>query len=406
MDQHQLRQLAAELVRIPSENPLDGPVGEGKGEAALAEFVASYLRDAGVACELRDAVPGRPSVVARVPGAGLPAEALALQTPSQAEEAGPAEAGEEAIWFDAHLDTVSAVGMEFDPYAARVEGDVLYGRGASDDKASMAAMMAALIRVAQSGVRPPADIIFTATADEEYRMRGLHSLLEGGLTARAGIIGEPTGLRVITAHKGVVRVTITTRGKAAHGSDPDAGVNAIYKMARVVQALEAYAKGGAGIEAHPILGRGTLSVGVIRGGEYVNVVPDRCVIEVDRRVLPGEEGRKAVSELRNYLSNALEDIEAEVSPPTFLVPGLDLSAEHPLAEAAVAAVKQITGKASLGGMAGATHAGPLGRAGIPAVVLGPGAMGQAHTSTERLDLIQLEKAADVYELLMRNGAMP
>ncbi len=383
MDQQQLRQLAAELVRIPSENPLDGPAGEGKGEAALAEFVASYLRDAGIACELPEAAPGRPSVVARVAGEG-----------------------EEAIWFDAHLDTVSAAGMEFDPYAARVEGDVLYGRGASDDKASMAAMMAALIRVAQSGGPPPATVIFTATADEEYKMRGLRSLLEGGLTAGAAVIGEPTGLKVITAHKGVVRVTIATSGKAAHGSDPDAGVNAIYKMARVVQALEAYAKGGAGIEAHPILGRGTLSVGVIRGGEYVNVVPDRCVIEVDRRVLPAEEGRRAASELRSYLSNALEDIHVEVSLPTFLVPGLDLSAEHPLARAAVAAVKQVTGKASLGGMAGATHAGPLGRAGIPAVVLGPGAMGQAHTSTEQLDLTQLEPAANVYEVLMRNGAMP
>ena len=403
MDGAQLRDLAAELVRIPSENPLDGPVGGGKGEAALAEFVASYLRDAGVACELRDAVPGRPSVVARLPGAGLPAETLEPQSPSQAEEAGPAEAGEEAIWFDAHLDTVSAAGMESDPYAGRVEGDVLYGRGASDDKASMAAMMAALIRVAQSGVQPPATIIFTATADEEYRMRGLHSLLESGLTARAAIIGEPTGLKVITTHKGVVRFTITTRGKAAHGSDPDAGVNAIYKMARVVQALEAYAKGGGGFDTHPILGKGTLSVGVIRGGEYVNVVPDRCVVDIDRRVLPGEEGRRVVPELRNYLSNALEDIEFEVSPPGLLVPGLDLSGEHPLAVAALAAVKQVTGKASLGGMAGATHAGPLSKAGISALVLGPGAMGQAHTSTEQLDLTQLEQAADIYELLMRTS---
>jgi len=381
MNRDQLRQLAADLVKIPSENPLDGPLGEGRGEAALADFVCSLLREAGVDCELVEALPGRPSVLARLPGEG-----------------------EEAIWFDAHLDTVSAVGMEFEPYIGRIEGDVLYGRGAADDKGSLAAMVAALLRVAKRETRPPATVILTATADEEHGMQGLERLLQAGVTARAAIVGEPTGLKVVVAHKGVARFTITTTGKAAHGSNPDAGVNAIYKMARVVEALEAYAKGGVGTEVHPILGRGTLSVGVIRGGEYVNVVPDRCVIDIDRRILPGEEGRRAVPELRSYLTNALEDVELEVSALSRSIPGLDLSGEHPLAQAALAAVKEVTGKPALGGMAGATHAGPLSQTGIPSLVLGPGAMGQAHTSTEELDLNQLEQAADIYELLMCNGA--
>ena len=107
-------------------------------------------------------------------------------------------------------------------------------------------------------------------------MRGLLGLLEPGLTARCAVVGEPTGLDVVVANKGIVRFTIATKGKAVHSSRPDDGVNAIYRMGRVVQALEAYAKGGVGRETHPMLGKATLSVGVIRGGEYVNVVPDRC----------------------------------------------------------------------------------------------------------------------------------
>jgi len=384
MDRQQLRKLVADMVAIPSVNPLDGPVVEGKGEAPLAQFVASRLQEVGIDCELLEALPGRPSVVARLPGES-----------------------EEAVWFDAHLDTVAAEAMEFDPFAARIEGDILYGRGAADDKASLAAMMAALTEVANSGAKPPATIIFTATADEEYKMSGLSGLLESGLQARAAIVGEPTGLEIVTAHKGVARFTITTKGKAAHSSRPDEGLNAIYQMARVVTALEDYAKGGVGSETHPRLGRATLSVGVIRGGEYVNVIPDHCQIDVDRRLLPGEEPRRAVADVRTYLTSALGgEVNMAVSGPSLMVPGLDLSASQPLVQAASAALKQVIGRASLTGMTGTTHAGPLAEAGIPALVLGPGAMGQAHTSTEQLDLNQLEQAAAVYEALMRTGAAP
>jgi acetylornithine deacetylase len=383
------------MVAIPSVNPLDGPVGDGRGEAELAAYVHTQLTEAGIWCELRDALPGRPSVLARLPGAS-----------------------EDAVWFDAHLDTVSAEGMAFEPlqrgadgasplFAARTEGDVLYGRGSADDKGSLAAMMAALIRVAGDAVQPPATVIFTATADEEYQMRGLRSLLDSGLRARAAIVGEPTGLEIIVAHKGVARFQVVTRGKAVHSSRPDEGLNAIYAMAAVVQALEAYAKGGVGRESHPLLGRATLSVGIIRGGEYVNVVPDRCQIDVDRRLLPGEEGRRAVTDVRTYLHNAVgQEIDLEVTGPTLLVPGLDISEAEPLVQAALAAAKQVVGRASINGMTGTTHAGPLREAGIPALVFGPGAMGQAHTAAEQLDLSQVEQAAAFYEVLMRNGATP
>ncbi len=381
MERAELRELAAELVRIPSVNPLEGPAEEGRREAEVAAFIEARLREAGVECEQRDASPGRPSVVARVAGES-----------------------EEVVWFDAHTDTVSEKGMAFEPFEARVEGDALFGRGAADNKGSVAAMMAALMAVAKGGSKPAATVVLTATADEEYRMTGLLGLLESGMTARATIVGEPTALEVIVAHKGFSRFTIATKGKSVHSSRPEEGVNAIYRMGRVVGALEAYAKRGVGRETHPMLGKATLSVGVIRGGLHVNVVPDRCEIDVDRRLLPGEDVRRALNDVRSYLDNALdEDVGMEMTGPQLMVPGMSVSSDHELVQAVSAVVREVTGRAPLNGMTGTTHAGPMAEAGIPGVVFGPGAMGQAHTATEELDLNQLEQAAAVYEALMRSG---
>ena len=382
MDGGQLRKLAADLVAIPSVNPLEGPIGEGRGEGELVAFVVSRLREAGIDCETPEALPGRPNVVARVAGES-----------------------EEAIVFDAHMDTVSAEGMEFEPFAGRIEGDKLYGRGSADCKGCLAAMMAALMAVAQGGGKPAKTVILTGTADEEHRMRGLLSLLDSGLTAKAAIIGEPTSLEIVVAHKGVARFRVTTTGKAVHSSVPDQGVNAIYRMGRVLQALEQYAKGGVGAGSHPLLGRATLSVGVIRGGEYVNVVPDRCEIDVDRRLLPGDEGHKAVGDVRGYLMHAIEEeMGLEVGKAELLVPAMDLSSDHPLVRGVSAVVREVTGKAPVRGMTGTTHAGQFVERGVPALVVGPGTTGQAHTATEELDLNQLEQGAAIYEALMRNGA--
>jgi acetylornithine deacetylase len=381
MDTQQLRRLAADLVAIPSVNPLDGPIGDSRGEAELAAFVSARLQEAGAECELREALPGRPNVVARLAGQG-----------------------DDIIWFDAHSDTVGVEGMAFPPFEAAIAGDHLRGRGSADNKGSLAAMMAALMDLARSGEKPPATILFTATADEEYTMRGLLGLLDSGLSAKAAIVGEPTSLEIIIAHKGVARFKVSTSGKAAHSSRPDEGINAIYRMGKVVTALEHYAKGGVGRDTHPLLGRATLSVGVIRGGEYVNVVPDQCEIDVDRRLLPGEDARRAVGDVRDYLSNALkEEVGLKVGSPALVVPGLTIASETPLAQAVAAAVRQVTGKAPFGAMQGATHAGHLMNAGIPALVFGPGATGQSHTAAEELDLNQLEQAAEVYAILMRQA---
>ena len=381
MDRTQLAKLAADLVAIPSVNPLEGPVGQDRGEKEIAHFVTSRLEEAGVACELRETILDRPSVLARVPG----------ET-------------EEAIWFDAHIDTVSPAGMAFEPFAARIEGEKLYGRGAADNKGSLAGMMAALIAVAKGGAELPATVIFTATADEEYRMLGVLGLLESGLRARAAVVGEPTDLTVIIGHKGFARFKVTTAGKAVHSSRPENGVNAIYRMSRAIRALETYADEVLPRDSLPLFGRRTLSVGVVRGGEYANVVPDRCEAEVDRRLLPGEDGAQAVADVRAYLASQLEgDLGVEVHDPHLMVPGYRVPSDHPFVQAVAAAVARVKGESSLQGMVAATHAGPIAAAGIPVVVLGPGDMGEAHTAEEALDLDSLEQSAAVYEALMRSG---
>jgi acetylornithine deacetylase len=381
MEREEIQQLVFDMVAIPSVNPLDGSVGGVRGEAALAAYVEAKLQAVGIAVARQEAAPGRPSLVARVPG----------DSP-------------ETLWFDAHLDTVTGEGMA-SPFSPRLDDNTLVGRGSADDKGSLGALMAALIRVARSGIRPPLTVLFTATADEEHGMRGMRGLLASGLRARGAVVAEPTGLEVVVAHKGVARFTVATTGQAAHSSRPEAGVNAIYRMARVVEALEHYAKGGVGRETHPLLGKATLSVGVIRGGEYVNVIPDRCEIKVDRRLLPGEDGRRAVSDVRAYLTNAIEeDLGLDISGPNLVVPGLNMSVDHPWVRAIGAGVKQVTGHLSLVGSVATTHAGFLAEAAIPAVVCGPGSMGQAHTATEELDLDQLYQAVVLYESLMQSGA--
>ncbi len=381
MERAELRQLVADLVAIPSVNPLDGPVGGEKGEGPLASFLHSKLQAAGVQVDLQYVLPERPNLVAVLPGAS-----------------------EETVWFDAHLDTVTGEGMAA-PFTPTLQDDNhLVGRGVADDKASLAALTAAVLSLARAGERPPCTVLFTATMDEEHGMLGMRALLTAGRRAKGAVIAEPTGLEIVIAHKGVARFTVATSGKAAHSSRPELGVNAIYRMARVVSALEHYAKGGIGRDTHPFLGKATLSVGVIRGGEYVNIIPDRCEIDVDRRLLPDEDGRRAVNNVRAYLASMFEeDLGIQVTAPNLVVPGLNMRVDDPWVQAVGAEVKRVTGKLSAVGNVATTHAGLLQEAGLPALVLGPGSMGQAHTATETLELDQVEQAAAIFESLMRSG---
>ncbi len=388
--------LLARLVAIPSLNPYRAETDDPRcGEAALAEFVAGFLRDAGLAVELAEVMPGRPNVVASLDG----------------------PLGGAPLLFVAHLDTVPVEGMTIDPFAGEVRDGLLYGRGACDTKGSMAAMLAALRRVAEAKAnRHP--LMFVATVDEESGFNGIRAFLAekgtGVFSAkhpagrcgkrlpspfRMAFVGEPTGLALIIAHRGVARYGITTHGKSAHSAIPGEGVNAIYRMAPIVTELEALAAELQARPPHPLVGPPSLSVGTIRGGHSVNTVPDRCAIEVDRRLVPGETPDVAEAAIRAIAERGGATVE-----PIFCAGAFEMPRDSDVVRRAVAAAEAVIGQASIIGARYCTEAAELALAGIPAVVVGPGEGLKAHSADECIALDQLEAACQIYQHLMTRDA--
>jgi acetylornithine deacetylase len=211
------------------------------------------------------------------------------------------------------------------------------------------------------------------------------------------VVAEPTGLDVIVAHKGVVRWQCHTHGRAAHSAEPAAGDNAIYKMARVLTALERYQREAVGpLAAHPLCGPGTMSVGTIHGGSSVNIVPERCTIEIDLRFPPGATAEIARGNLIDYLASDLPaDALPTHDPPFMAGPALSDETNGRLAERLAAAVREVAGDCRRRGVPYATHAAFFADAGTPVVVFGPGSIQQAHVADEWVPMEQVEQAAEI-----------
>lgn len=367
--------LLQQLVAIPSVSPTGNPPGPGEGEGEIARVLVSRLTAAGFACEVHEGASGRPNVVARLAGGDGP-----------------------STIFEAHMDTVSVAGMETDPFSALLLDGKVYGRGACDDKASLAAMVVALEETAQRGT-PPGDIILAATADEEYSGSGVQYLIDHGLSAEGAVVGEPTSLRLVVAHKGAVRPRITTHGLAAHSSEPDKGENAIYLMAPVIEALRGYAESLGSRQAHRLVGRPTCSIGTIHGGQAPNIVPSECSIVVDRRLLPDEQPEAAEAEMRAWLTEHCPDVPWDMSLMLYGY-GMDTPVEAPIVRRCAEALDRVLGRHEITGVQYGTDAARLSRAGIPSVVLGPGDIAQAHTADEWVEVAQVEQAVAVYREIM------
>ena len=374
----ELVELHAAMVQLPSVNPCGRePAGPHEGEARMAPFVHEWLANRGIDCWRQEVLPGRDNVVARVEGREEP-----------------------PIVFEAHLDTVAAEGMTVPPFEGLIEDGRLYGRGACDVKGGLAAMMMALARVAQ-GEPPPRTVVLVAAADEEYLHGGARRFLEDSGPVEAAVIGEPTRLRVIIAHKGALRVRVITHGVSAHSSNPEQGTNAVYRMARVVTALEDFAQSLSEREPHPLVGGPTLSVGTIRGGAAVNVVPERCEIMVDRRLIPGETPAQALDDIAEAIGGVLADGDEVM--PTLEDWAVETEAVADIVALARRGVREVTGDDLVEGVAYCTDGCDFAERGVPLVVLGPGDIAQAHTADEWIELRQVELAADIYERIMRGG---
>jgi acetylornithine deacetylase/succinyl-diaminopimelate desuccinylase-like protein len=369
------RKLLAELIALPSVNPAFAPLGWAAarrgspedpvyGEKKVADFLASVAADAGLDVELQTVLPGRANLIAR------------LQPKSKAKQ---------TILLAPHLDTVGAEAKQFDPL---LKNGRLHGRGACDTKGSVAAMLSALCELAVSKSRPQqTEIVFVGLVDEENVQAGSRALAASGFKADLAIIGEPTRLQVVTAHKGSLWLRLETHGRAAHGATPHLGKNAVHEMARVVELLETKYAAQLRRRKHPLLGTGTVNVGKISGGKQPNIVPDDCEILVDRRTLPGETEAGVRRELSAQLK--ARGLSARISSDKS-VPCLALETDFKLP--LVRQFCRSVGQSKPVGVQYFCDAAVLAAAGIPGVVFGPGDIAQAHTADEWISVAELERA--------------
>lgn len=370
-----------DLIAIPSVNPMgrDDLPAEIVGEQAVAEHVSILLGRLGLDAALvgRD---GRTSVVAEARAA----------------------ASAETLLVASHLDTVPVDGMEIDPFDPVVEGDRVLGRGACDTKAGMAALLAALGRVLERGTLRR-NLIVVGESDEELGSRGVFDVLAhlGDRRPDWVLATEPTDLRLVNAHKGVVHSEICARGRACHSSDPSRGRNAIVLLARAILAIEESAAIFAE-RPHPQLGPATLSIGIVRGGQAPNIVPDQARLWVDRRTLPDETPEIVRQQLEESLRKAGVAAEVRVERCSEEKPPLETRAYEPAACAAAAALESVGLSSDCVPVPFGTDAGVFARAGIPGVVLGPGSISVAHTSREFVPIGEVETMVRIFERLLES----
>lgn len=361
-----LHRLLAELVAIDSVNPDLVPGGAGEGE--IARFAADWLRDAGLDVELDEVAPGRVNVIARAAGTG----------------------GGRTLLLNAHMDVVGTDGVE-DPFEPRIEDGRLYGRGAYDMKAGLAAIMWAGAEAARNPAR--GDVIVSGVCDEEFASIGAQALVKR-VSADAAIVTEPTGadLAVCVAHKGFSWHTIEVSGKAAHGSRPEEGIDAIAKMGSVLVGLEALDRRLRTAGSHPLLGTGSLHASLIEGGRELSTYPERCVLQLERRTIPGETREVVEAELAELLAQlASADPDLEASLETTLVRDpFEVAADEPIVEA----LRDAAGREiPVVGVPFWADSAIFSSAGIPTVIHGPGGAG-AHAAVEYVELDQLDRVAE------------
>jgi acetylornithine deacetylase len=358
-----LAELLADLVRIDSVNPdlIEGAAGEGE----IARFVAGWLEGAGLEVEVEEVAPGRFNTVGIARGAG----------------------GGKTLLLNAHLDTVGVGGMER-PFEPEVEDGRMRGRGSYDMKAGLAASMLAGAEAVRAGLR--GDVVVTAVCDEEVASIGTARVAER-YPADAAIVAEPTEMRLALAHKGFVGFEIETNGRAAHGSRPDLGVDAIAHMGPVLVGIGELDRRLRAEPTHALLGSGSLHASVIEGGQEFSSYPERCLLKGERRTVPGETDAQVEGELRELLGEIEGEVRVVVARRPF-----ETAADTPVAQL----VARHAGSPEVVGVPFWADSALLAAAGIPTVVFGPAGEG-AHAVEEWVDLASAERCAEIYAAVAR-----
>lgn len=348
--------LLRQLVATPSVNPALMPGGSAEGE--VAELTAGWLRRWGFRVRLEDVAPGRCNVHAEH-GGGAP-----------------------VLLLNGHMDTVGTGGMTVPPFGAGLVDGRVHGRGACDMKGGVAALLAAAHALAREGHAGTLSVVLTA--DEEHASLGMQAVVRGRIQADAAIVCEPTELAVMPAHKGFVWLDLSFRGRAAHGSRPELGVDAIVHAGRFLAELDGYARALAARPPHPLLGPPSIHAGTILGGTAPSVYPETCALVLERRTLPGETPAEVVAEMEGLIAGLRARLpELDVSLGVGLSrPGTEVPTDSPLVQGLLAASGEEGVEPRVLGMSAWVDAAYLNERGIPAVCFGPGSIAQAHAADE------------------------
>ncbi len=368
-------EILRDLVRIESVNPVFP--GGSRGEIEMSAYLDRFFRSLGLEPSRQEVLPGRENIWARI------------DTPNATR----------TILLESHMDTVTLEPVGVAMLNPELANGRMTGRGSCDTKASLAGMMAALESLVSRRGELSANVIVLGSVDEEYLMRGIKAFADLGLPIDAAIVGEPTGLNVVRAHKGLVRWSIETRGASAHTSRPENGDNAIYHMMEVIAAIRDDLEPRFASRSHPLLGKPTVTVATIQGGLGVNIVPDHCAIMIDRRTLPFEESSEVIAELEQIMAELRRrrpHVRVDLGTPFASISGLDTPADVPFAQLATGLASRHGGRPTAIGVPYGTNAWALAARGIPTIVLGPGDINQAHSADEWVELSQVERAAELY----------
>ncbi|HET6172960.1 MAG TPA: M20/M25/M40 family metallo-hydrolase [Gaiellales bacterium] len=364
-----LRALVAELVAIDSVNPELVP--GGAGEMEVARFIAGWLEAAGVEARIEEVAPGRANVIGIARGTG----------------------GGRRLLLNGHTDTVGHDGYER-PLEPRVEGDRLYGRGGFDMKGGTAAALWACVEAAQ--LELPGDVIVAAVCDEEFASIGTQAVA-AEIWADAAIVTEPTALEVCVAHKGFAWLDVEVAGRAAHGSQPQLGVDAIAKAGRVLTGIEQLGRRLAAEPGHALLGPGSVHASLIEGGQELSSYPERCLVRLERRTVPGEDAELVERQVRDLVDQAAAadpELRAEVRTTLVRSP-FEIGTDAEIVRLVSGHAERVLGTVPpVIGWAAWMDSAILAGADIPTVIFGPAGEG-AHAVVEWVDLASVERCAEV-----------
>ncbi|MFA1820038.1 M20 family metallopeptidase [Virgibacillus oceani] len=376
IDPEEVADITERLIKIESHKE------SVQRESTVAYWIRDFFIDHDIETWIEEIQPNRPNVYARI---------------------GKADASYKSVMLNGHIDTVPAYTME-NAFQPQRKGDNLYGRGAADMKGAIAAMMVAMVTLKKYHTNLSGEVIFAGVIDEEETVQGAKQIADAGeLKADFAIVGEPTELNIMPAHKGLEWIELIFIGKASHGSTPDAGINAVYHATEFIRLVQENLLPELEKRVHPKLGSPTLNLGKISGGSNPNVVPDECILQFDRRWLPEESAESIIEEFNSLIqlqkkTNLSLDVSVRrMTEATGYQPPLDTAFDHWGVKALEKGIADLFDRnADVQVFPGWSDGAQLANGGITSVVCGPGLLEDAHSGTEKINIQALFHAAKLY----------